>query len=461
MLARVGQGFLHHVQHLDLDIRRQGQAIATYIQLRRHSGLVFEFLQGLLQRLFDVIGVGSGAEMHQQFAHVVDALAHAFIEFIQNLVHLVGLRPLARAAQQLDLDLHERERLGDRVMQLARQQGTLLAHGRFAFQGFGAQAFERTRQVAGQRVEQLGLFGGQRHRRAEEQVDLAKQPVLQPDRHADQALEADPRTAAHRFGIMRQDRNHARAGIGAQVAAGAGAGQQAAFLLQHLFGKAVGRQHQVTLVGVIGPAHGHRIGLHHGAHLACKPLRQLVDGVGFGHERADLVERGQPGTLRFDTPRLGLHLGLQPFVQRLQRCGHSVEAAGHLAEFVLGLDLDPRGKVPRLHLLQALAQVGQRVDHVHVTGEQHHHRADDRQRHHHKLEQVEDGGEPRQLVFDGQNQRVDGLNKLVRGPHRIDRAHRGAGEPLPAPLRPDPVDHLEPGVDRFVPRHEQGPRRIP
>ena len=259
---------------------------------------------------------------------------------------------------------------------------------------------------------------------------------------------------------MRHDRNHARAGIGAQVAAGAGAGQQAAFLLQHLFGKAVGRQHQVTLVGVIGPAHGHRIGLHHGAHLACKPLRQLVDGVGFGHERADLVERGQPGTLRFDTPRLGLHLGLQPFVQRLQRCGHSVEAAGHLAEFVLGLDLDPRGKVPSLHLLKALAQMGQRVDHVHVAGEQHHHRADDRQRHHHELEQVENGRQPRELVFDREHQSVDGLDELLRCPGRLGRTHGRHGEPLAAPLGPDPVNELEPKINRLIPGHEQGPHGV-
>jgi hypothetical protein len=74
--------------------------------VRRQAGLVFELLQGLLQCLFDVIGIGPGAEMHQQLAHVVDAFPNPSVQLIQGLSPCPAA-PLRRVAQQLDLDLHE------------------------------------------------------------------------------------------------------------------------------------------------------------------------------------------------------------------------------------------------------------------------------------------------------------------------------------------------------------------
>ncbi|MCY1313423.1 hypothetical protein D9M70_639460 [compost metagenome] len=110
--------------------------------------------------------------MHQQLAHVVDALAQAHVELVERGLHLLRLLFLHRRAQQLDLDLQERQRLGDGVVQLARDQGALLAHRGLALQRGRAQAFERAGQMAGQRVEQSDLVHVEADIAAEEQVAI-------------------------------------------------------------------------------------------------------------------------------------------------------------------------------------------------------------------------------------------------------------------------------------------------
>ena len=76
MLAHVRQGLLHDVQHLDLNVRRQRHALATHPRRRLQPGLVLELAQRGQQRGLDVLGVGAGAEVHQQLAHVAVVLAH-------------------------------------------------------------------------------------------------------------------------------------------------------------------------------------------------------------------------------------------------------------------------------------------------------------------------------------------------------------------------------------------------
>ena len=59
MLAYVGQRFLDDVQHLDLAVGRQRQALAGDAQRRGDAALVLEFAQGGGERRFDVLGVGA------------------------------------------------------------------------------------------------------------------------------------------------------------------------------------------------------------------------------------------------------------------------------------------------------------------------------------------------------------------------------------------------------------------
>ena len=209
MFAHIGQRFLQHMQHLHLHVGRQRQAVAMHGQVRRQAGLVLEFLQGFLQRLLNVVGVGAGAEMHQQLAHVADALAQPDIEFVQRLVHLRGLAFLGGDAQQLQLDFEKHQRLRNRVVQFTRQHGALFGHGGFPGQCGGAQAFQGAGQVAGEGVEQLGFLGIERDGAAKKQVEFTQQALLQPDRHADDAFVADLGAAPHGDFVMTQDRDDA------------------------------------------------------------------------------------------------------------------------------------------------------------------------------------------------------------------------------------------------------------
>ncbi|MFP5341267.1 MAG: hypothetical protein ACLGIW_22845, partial [Gammaproteobacteria bacterium] len=61
--------------------------------------------------------------------------------------------------------------------QLARQQATLLGHRGLALERADAQALDGAGQVAGQRLQQVVFALLQLHGVAEEQVDLAQQPL--------------------------------------------------------------------------------------------------------------------------------------------------------------------------------------------------------------------------------------------------------------------------------------------
>jgi len=76
----------------------QRQAVAVQLQPGGQPGLVLEFLQSFLQRRLDMVGVGAGAEVHQQLAHVVDAFLQAQLQLFQGGLHLVVLLLLHRAA---------------------------------------------------------------------------------------------------------------------------------------------------------------------------------------------------------------------------------------------------------------------------------------------------------------------------------------------------------------------------
>ncbi|MNV83990.1 hypothetical protein D3C71_1778330 [compost metagenome] len=79
VLAHIGQRLLHHVQHLYLHIGGQCHALSLDAQVRGQTGLVFELGQRGAQCGSDVLGIGAGAEMHQQLAHIRQAFAYTCI----------------------------------------------------------------------------------------------------------------------------------------------------------------------------------------------------------------------------------------------------------------------------------------------------------------------------------------------------------------------------------------------
>ena len=136
-------------------------------------------------------------------------------------------------------------------------------------------------------------------------------------------------------------------------------------------------------------------------------------------------------------PRLGLDLDFQALVHRVQGSGHAVEAGRHLAELVLGINLDAGGELPQLDLGQALAKPAERTDHIQVTGVEHDHRPGDGQRHHGELEQVQDSRQARQVLLDGQHKPVDRLDKIARRLQRIIHWQGRLCQRLPALLFPE------------------------
>ena len=94
MLSRVGERFLHNVQHLQLQIRRERQAVTLYGKLRVNSTLMFEFFERRLQCKFNVFIARTCTKMQQQFAYVAVAFAYACVNFAHGLLnqHCVAAR---------------------------------------------------------------------------------------------------------------------------------------------------------------------------------------------------------------------------------------------------------------------------------------------------------------------------------------------------------------------------------
>ena len=113
-----------------------------------HAALVLEFLQRGAQGLADVAGRRPRAEVQQQLAHVAVALAHAGVDLGERALRTGSVGTPERALQQRDLDLQERERLGDRVVQFLRQQRALAGDRGFLLGGGGAQALHAAGEVA-------------------------------------------------------------------------------------------------------------------------------------------------------------------------------------------------------------------------------------------------------------------------------------------------------------------------
>ena len=107
------------------------------------------------QRRLDILVAGAGTKMHQQLAHIGIALAHARVELGHAAVAPSRVVFGDGVAQQLGLNFEKGQRLGNRVVQLARNQAALFGHCRLALQCCRAQPLHRAGQMAHHGLKQL------------------------------------------------------------------------------------------------------------------------------------------------------------------------------------------------------------------------------------------------------------------------------------------------------------------
>ena len=148
-------------------------------------------------------------KVQQQFAHVAVAFAHPRVDLGQHRLHALRVAAGQRVAHQLHLDLQEGQRLGDRIVQLARQQVALLRHGGLLGQAVQAHVFHRRAQVCDQRLQQRTFGLRRRDLRVVEQVQFAHGALVQADRQRHHGAEVGARAmpqAALRQRIARGSR---------------------------------------------------------------------------------------------------------------------------------------------------------------------------------------------------------------------------------------------------------------
>ena len=199
------------MQHLQLHIGCQRQAVAFHLHRSGQTALLLELAQRGLERGFDRLRIGAGAKVHQQFAYVGVAFAYPGVDLGQDPLCLQRVLLVEGVLHQLHLDLQERQRLCNRVVQFARQEAAFLGHGSFLFEGVEAQVFHRCRQVRGQRLKQRTFRIRNAALGVEEQVNLAHQPVVQADRDRHHGLKAGNRAVVQSVRLHAAHRDDAQA----------------------------------------------------------------------------------------------------------------------------------------------------------------------------------------------------------------------------------------------------------
>ena len=172
---------------------------------------MLELAQRSLERRLDILGVGARPEMHEQFAHIAVAFAHAGVDLAQRALHPLRIAGGKRIAHQVHLDLEKRQRLRDGIVQFAREERALLRDRRFFLQRVEAQVFHRTRQMRGQRFQQRPFRGGQAELVVEEEIHLAHQAIVLRNRNRHDGLESGIAAMVHACRLPGLDRNDSHA----------------------------------------------------------------------------------------------------------------------------------------------------------------------------------------------------------------------------------------------------------
>ena len=144
---------------------------------------MLELAQRGQQRGLDVLGIGAGAEVNEQFAHVAVAFAHAGVDLAQRPLQLLRIAVGERLAHQMHLDLEKCQRLRDGIVQFARQERALLRDRRLLLERIEAQVLHRTGQVGGQRFQQRAFRGRQAELVVKEEIHFAHQAIVLRNRN--------------------------------------------------------------------------------------------------------------------------------------------------------------------------------------------------------------------------------------------------------------------------------------
>ena len=153
----------------------------------------------------------------------------------------------------------------------------------------------------------------------------------------------------HGAAARGQDGNDTGLGLFLRLSAEAVTRRDALFCVNHMLRQAVGSQHDVTLVGLIRPAHRRGVRLRHLPNLFGKSVGQLLQGACSGDKSSGLVQRHQTGMLRFQLQGFFLNPCFQVLIQALQGGGHAVESFGQQTELVLTSHFHAGGEVALLH----------------------------------------------------------------------------------------------------------------
>ena len=120
--------------------------------------------------------------MRQQLAHVVVTFLHSFTDAAEHLLNFTACFAPQRVLEHLHLDVQERQRLGDRIMQFAREQAALLEHGQLAVARHQPLVLNSYAEMLAQRFEQLAILRADRMRCGEIKVEDPQQLALEADR---------------------------------------------------------------------------------------------------------------------------------------------------------------------------------------------------------------------------------------------------------------------------------------
>lgn len=333
----VGKRLAGDLQQVDLLAGRQLESQAVELQVHLEIAATGELLGGRFELAHQPGIVDLQAEGGQQFAQLAVGIVHPFAQFGGDV--LQGAHRFATAHQGLhaaDLQLHVGQGLGQGVVELAGDDRALLEQQQAMV--LFALALERQRGAdqVGQGLDQFG-FPGLRGMVVEEvRLELAQFAALVADA---EALPADGLVALAAGAIAD------RADV---PAAGAMQGDQ---LLRRGLQLALQAQRQAQPRQALLEAPD-----------------QLVQAFGVGQPRgqaaAALIQQLEGGIGLLQVVGLLPHQGFQGAVGLLDGLGHGVEAGGQLAQFVLGLVVDPHLELAATKTLGGLHQFLQRRDHA-------------------------------------------------------------------------------------------------
>ena len=439
----VRQGLAHDLQHVHLLVRAElaGAELHRERHLQPAAGAVFA--RGVLHQGGEV-GRQAEAEGHQQLAQLAVGGADALAQVGQDRLRLGRARRVGeRALQQADLDLHVGQRLGERVVQLARDHRALLLEREQALLLRTPRRAERHAHVARQGLDELAL-----------PVLQARAVGQRKAQHAVMVLAVAQRKAQQGRRQQRQ-----RLPLRARPAGGAG--------ILATLGSVRTRSHGRSDDRRRGP--GARLDADEGT-LQSGDAVDVAQGriVGIGRARR-LVEAGNGVVEQLQRAVAALQLGgllgdalLEQMVVAGELVGHQVEGAADLAELVLAGVTHAHAEVAAGDAARGVEQAAERAQQRALQEHDHHQHHPQRDRGGEREDAAQLVDAALVLLPEHRDQAIDLADEVVHPcEQRLDLACVG---------RPMPVERLDPRPHRALParlhaavggREELARRRVP